>query len=58
MFPGRPEETPYVESDPVAPPNYYAETKYAGEQAAKIADTTIVLRPSVIYGLASANFVT
>ena len=38
--------------------NYYAHTKYAGEQAAKIADRSTVLRPSVIYGLASGNFVT
>lgn len=58
VFPGNPEETPYIESDPVRPPNYYAETKYAAEQAAKIADTTTILRPSVIYGLSNANFVT
>jgi len=58
VFPGNPEETPYVESDSVAPLNYYAETKYTGEQAAKIADQATVLRPSVIYGLASGNFVT
>jgi dTDP-4-dehydrorhamnose reductase len=58
VFPGRPEETPYAESDPVNPPNYYAETKHAGEQAARIADVATILRPSVIYGLAHANFIT
>ncbi|MFC4550033.1 MULTISPECIES: dTDP-4-dehydrorhamnose reductase [Halorussus] len=58
VFPGRPEDSPYVESDPIDPPNYYAETKYAGEQAAKIADAATILRPSVIYGVANSNFVT
>lgn len=58
VFPGKPAETPYVESDSVSPLNYYAETKYAAEQAAKIADRATILRPSVIYGLASRNFVT
>lgn len=58
VFPGDPDEAPYTESDPVAPLNYYAETKYAAEQAAKIADQSTVLRPSVIYGLASDNFTT
>jgi len=58
VFAGDPTEAPYTEDDPVAPLNYYAQTKYAAEQAAKIANTATVLRPSVIYGLASANFVT
>ncbi|NUC70873.1 dTDP-4-dehydrorhamnose reductase [Haloterrigena sp. SYSU A558-1] len=58
VFPGNPDETPYSEADPVSPLNYYAETKYAGEQAAKIADTATILRSSVIYGLAASNFVT
>ena len=58
VFPGNPAETPYVESDFVNPLNYYAETKYAAEQAAKIADRATILRPSVIYGLVSGNFVT
>ncbi|MDZ7687766.1 MAG: dTDP-4-dehydrorhamnose reductase [Halobacteriales archaeon] len=58
VFAGRPEETPYVEEDAVSPVDYYAQTKYAGEQAAKIADDWTVLRPSVIYGLAKPNFVT
>jgi dTDP-4-dehydrorhamnose reductase len=58
VFAGNPEETPYVEDDAVSPVDYYAQTKYAGEQAAKIADDCTVLRPSVIYGLAKPNFVT
>lgn len=58
VFPGNPEEVPYTEADPIAPLNYYARTKYAGEQAAQIAETATVLRPSVIYGLASSNFLT
>jgi dTDP-4-dehydrorhamnose reductase len=58
VFPGVPGEAPYAERDPIRPVNYYGETKYSGEQAAKIADDWTVLRPSVIYGLASSNFVT
>lgn len=58
VFSGDPTEAPYSEDDPVSPLNYYARTKYAGEQAAQIPDTATVLRPSVIYGLASSNFVT
>jgi dTDP-4-dehydrorhamnose reductase len=58
VFPGNPEDAPYHESDPIAPCNYYGETKYAGEQAAKIATRHTILRPSVIYGLASDNFAT
>ena len=51
-------DAPYAETDPVAPANYYAQTKYAGEQAAKVPDTWTILRSSVIYGLASDNFLT
>lgn len=58
VFPGSPANAPYTEDDPVLPLNYYARTKYAGEQAAQIAATATVLRPSVIYGLTSENFVT
>ena len=56
VFPGKPDETPYTEQDRVQPINYYAQTKYAGEQAAAIADAWTVLRSSVIYGTASDNF--
>lgn len=58
VFPGDPEETPYTEDDRVAPLNYYARTKLAGEQAARIPEKWTVLRGSVIYGLASDNFLT
>lgn len=58
VFPGDPDEAPYTESDPVAPPNYYARTKLAGEQAARIADRYTVLRPSVVYGAGRDNFAT
>jgi len=58
VFPGDPSETPYSEDDPVSPLNYYAETKYAGERAARIADDVTILRTSVVYGLANENFIT
>jgi dTDP-4-dehydrorhamnose reductase len=58
VFPGDPDRTPYAETDPVAPANYYAQSKYAGEQAAKTASTWTVLRTSVLYGVASDNFLT
>lgn len=58
VFPGGPKEAPYTEENPIRPVNYYGETKYAAEQAAKIAEQSTVLRPSVIYGLESGNFVT
>ncbi|WP_079990784.1 dTDP-4-dehydrorhamnose reductase [Haloarcula sp. CBA1127] len=58
VYSGAPSDAPFSETDSVSPVNYYARTKYAGEQAAKIATETTVLRPSVIYGLASSNFVT
>lgn len=58
VFPGDPGESPYTESDPIQPVNYYAETKYAAERATRIAETATILRPSVIYGLANSNFVT
>ncbi|GGN91993.1 MULTISPECIES: dTDP-4-dehydrorhamnose reductase [Haloarcula] len=58
VFAGNSDETPYRESDAVAPLNYYAETKYAAERAARVAERATIVRPSVIYGLESANFVT
>ena len=58
VFGGDPREAPYTEGDPVSPLNYYAQCKYAGEQAAKIADVSTVLRSSVIFGLLNDNFVT
>jgi dTDP-4-dehydrorhamnose reductase len=58
VFPGTPGDGPYTETDPVSPKNYYGQSKYAGEQAARLADPATVLRPSVVYGLASDNFLT
>jgi dTDP-4-dehydrorhamnose reductase len=58
VFRGDPTEAPYDERAPVAPPNYYARTKYAGEVAAATASTHTTLRSSVVYGQASDNFVT
>lgn len=58
VFRGDPADTPYSEDEPVWPLNYYGRTKYAGEQAAQLADMATVLRPSVIYGLNGENFVT
>jgi dTDP-4-dehydrorhamnose reductase len=58
VFPGDPGTAPYSEDDSVKPCNYYAETKYAAEQAAKLATDVTILRPSVIYGRQRPNFVT
>lgn len=58
IFPGTPEHTPYTENDLVRPINYYGACKYAGEQAAKIADQSTILRSSVLYGLSNRNFLT
>ena len=58
VFPGVLSEAPYSECDCVAPINYYARTKYAGEQAARIADNWTIFRSGVVYGLTSDNFAT
>ena len=58
VFRGDPEVAPYVEDDPVGPDGYYARTKYAGEVAARLGDRWTILRPSVVYGTASDNFLT
>jgi dTDP-4-dehydrorhamnose reductase len=58
VFSGDPEAAPFAASDPVSPVNYYAQSKYCGEQAAKLADRATVLRTSVVYGLDRPNFVT
>jgi len=58
VFGGDPGEAPFVESDPVSPVNYYAETKYAGERAARVASDATVLRTSVVYGWGGENFAT
>lgn len=58
VFPGTPKHAPYTETDPIQPVNYYGASKYAGEQAAKIADKCTILRSSVLYGLPNQNFLT
>ena len=58
VFDGTPSEAPFREDDPVNPINYYSRTKYAGEQAARIASKWAVLRTSVVYGISKPNFVT
>jgi dTDP-4-dehydrorhamnose reductase len=58
VFAGDPADAPFREADPVAPTNYYARTKYGGEQAAMIPDDHVVFRTSVVYGLRRSNFAT
>ena len=58
VFPGDGAGSPYEPEDPVAPANYYARTKLAGEQAARIPENWTVLRTSVVYGTERENFVT
>ena len=58
VFSGEPTLAPFVETDPVNPVNYYAQSKYAGEQAAKIAEQSTILRSGVLYGLSRSNFMT
>lgn len=58
VFRGDPDRAPYTESDGVSPVNFYARTKYAGEQASMITDAHTVVRTSVVYGSERANFVT
>jgi len=48
---------PYVESDPVAPINFYGESKLAGEQAVAAAGgTSATIRTSWVYGPTGQNF--
>jgi dTDP-4-dehydrorhamnose reductase len=48
----------YVETDPVAPPNYYGETKLAGEIAVrKAGGQTLIVRTQSLYGLRGRNFI-
>lgn len=50
--------TPYLESDPVAPLNYYGESKLGGERAVQAAGARAVLvRTQSLYGLRGRNFV-
>lgn len=58
VFDGNPHRAPFVENDLVNPVNYYGQSKYAGEQAAKVATRWTVLRSSVIYDDSGSNFLT
>ncbi|KAI9816428.1 MAG: hypothetical protein M1826_001817 [Phylliscum demangeonii] len=58
VFPGVPGEAPYRASATPRPPNFYGETKYAGEQAVlsatrAAAGLAVVLRVPVLYGAAN-----
>ncbi|MEK6554218.1 MAG: dTDP-4-dehydrorhamnose reductase [Bdellovibrionota bacterium] len=51
-------DRPYSETDPVAPVNYYGETKLAGENLARAANiNTFVIRTSWLYSPYGVNFV-
>lgn len=57
VFNGR-KGTPYVESDPVEPLNYYGESKLAGERAVQAAGGhAVVVRTQSLYGLRGRNFI-
>ena len=57
VFRGDPESAPYEPQDPINPQNYYGVTKYAAEGAARIVKECTILRTSVVYSVAPANFV-
>lgn len=57
VFNGR-KGSPYVESDPVAPLNYYGETKLEGERAVQAAGgRAVIARTQSLYGLRGRNFI-
>jgi len=55
VFPGRPGEAPYAASTPTEPPNFYGETKLAGERAVLAQPAGVVLRVPVLYGDVEEN---
>lgn len=56
VFAGDPDDAPYRPGDPVAPPNVYGRTKYAGETAAALASSSAILRTAGVYGPERSNF--
>ncbi|KAF8253163.1 NAD(P)-binding protein [Wilcoxina mikolae CBS 423.85] len=54
VFPGVPGEAPYSHDSPTNPPNFYGETKLAGEQAV-LSCGGVVLRVPVLYGEVERN---
>jgi dTDP-4-dehydrorhamnose reductase len=50
-------ERPYLPDDPVAPLNAYGRSKAAGEDAARAARHSIIVRTSWLYGAGGPNFV-
>ncbi|KAA8905837.1 hypothetical protein FN846DRAFT_907258 [Sphaerosporella brunnea] len=57
VFPGRPGEAPYEASSATSPPNFYGETKLAGEEAVLGGGgkAVVVLRVPVLYGEVEQN---
>lgn len=50
-------DRPYLPSDPIAPVNAYGRSKAAGENAAREAERSLVIRTSWLYGAGGPNFV-
>jgi dTDP-4-dehydrorhamnose reductase len=56
VFSGKPGEAPYAADAPTSPPNFYGETKLAGEEAVLAAGgRAVVLRVPVLYGEVEQN---
>jgi S-adenosylmethionine synthetase len=56
VFSGKPGEAPYAADAPTNPPNFYGETKLAGEEAVRAAGgRAAVLRVPVLYGEVEEN---
>lgn len=56
VFDGKPGAAPYDADSPVNPPNFYGETKHAGEQAVLDAGKqSVVFRVPVLYGEVEQN---
>ena len=55
VFSGLPGQAPYSSSAHTAPPNFYGETKLAGERAVLAEPSGVVLRVPLLYGEAEEN---